>query len=94
MSAGGNPIMYDARRCARIRVSIVLLSLSVASIGAAQKSGCVSGAATMAEAYVRASPVYSVLFTDLRSFIAENREHFVAGGDAVRCADALTRRDG
>jgi len=45
----------------------------------------------MAEAYVRASPVYSVLFTDLRSFIAENREHFVAGGDAVRCADALAR---
>jgi hypothetical protein len=70
----------------------MLLSLVVAAAGAAQEPACRTGGAALADAYILANPMYALFLNlDLKPYIAANRDHFVANGDAVRCAAALSR---
>ncbi len=57
-----------------------------------QEPGCRTGATALADAYVLANPMYSYfLGLELESYVAQNQEHFVANGDAIRCGAALAR---
>jgi len=69
---------------------LVLLFAATPSVVAAQTTGCRTGAAFMAEALLRTNPLYAALLGDTVSYRAQNSDHFGTGGDAVRCASALT----
>lgn len=47
------------------------------------------GASALANAYVRANPVFAYYYGSLESYVADNREHFVENGDAIKCAEKL-----
>jgi len=69
---------------------VVAASACLAMQAHAQELGCRTGANALADAYVLLNPIYSHIFGDLESYVAENREHFREGGDAIRCATALS----
>ncbi len=63
----------------------------VMALPAFAQTGCQTGAGALANAYVRANPIYAMFFGDLESFVAENSAHFAAGSNAVRCARAMSK---
>jgi hypothetical protein len=66
--------------------------LATSSPTHAGDNGCRTGGAALADAYVLANPVYSLFFGSLESYLAvNNKEHFRALGDSVRCATALSQ---
>ena len=58
---------------------------------ASAEPGCRNGAGALGNAYVRLNPLYALYYGSLESYVAENRQHFTAGSDAVRCARALSQ---
>jgi hypothetical protein len=73
-------------------LSVILIPLFVVAIGHAQEPACRTGAGLLGDAYVLAHPLYSIFFDEtLDHYVVENRTHFVADGDAIRCANALAR---
>jgi len=67
---------------------IFLLSLFVPLSVAAQ--GCLTGASALGNAFVRANPIYALYYGSLESYVANSKEHFVAGGDSIQCAQSLS----
>ena len=66
-----------------------LLAVSLMAQPAFAQNGCDTGANALANAYVRGNPMYAIYFGDLRSYIIDNREHFVSNGDSIRCARVM-----
>jgi hypothetical protein len=74
------------------RVSkIIIVALFLSSGSSLAEPGCRNGGAPMANAFVLANPIYAHYFGDLPSYLAKNQAHFSDGGDAIRCATALSR---
>jgi hypothetical protein len=77
------------------KTPVVLLAgfLIAASSLAAQNNdnGCRTGGAAIANAFVLSNPMYSLFLRDFESYLEENSEHFQRGGDAIRCARALSK---
>jgi len=83
--------MKRVKSMSRATRMIVAVAICAFTLNACSTShSCTSSAPAVAEAYVRANPMYAWVIGDLRSFVSENREHFRAGSDAVRCAAALS----
>jgi len=73
-------------------LSIILVPTFAIAVAHAQEPACRTGAASLGDAYVLANPLYSIFFEEtLDHYVTENRTHFVAGGDAIRCASALAQ---
>jgi hypothetical protein len=70
--------------------AIVLLVLMTPRPVAAEE-GCRTGAEALGNAYVRLNMLYELFYGDVESYVQSNREHFVAGGDTIRCANALAQ---
>ena len=51
---------------------------------------CGDGVVALGNAYVRANALYALYFGRLPAYVDANRAAFAAGGDAVRCAQALS----
>jgi hypothetical protein len=78
--------------CYRIgRIPVLLLLILLAPFAAFAEEGCRTGASALGNAYVRANTLYAHFYGDIESYVAEHREHFVAGGDSIRCAQALSQ---
>lgn len=73
--------------------ALKLLSLAscLFSTSSLADPACKTGGIHIADAFVRANAVYALYIGDLNSYLASNRAHFAANGDAVRCAAALSR---
>ena len=63
----------------------------VMALPAFAQTGCQTGASALANAYVRANPIYALFFGDLESFVAENSAQFAEGSNTVRCARAMSQ---
>ncbi len=63
----------------------------VMALPAFAQTGCQTGASALANAAVRANPLYALYYGDLESYVANNSQQFMAGADAVRCARALSQ---
>ena len=75
------------------RYLILILFISALGLGysyTAKADGCHTGAEALANVYVRMSPVNAYYFGSVEDYIQQNRAHFVAGGDAVVCAQSLS----
>ena len=68
-----------------------LFCLISPSVAVGQPDYCRTGADALANVYVRANPVYALFFGGVEPYVADNREHFVAGGDSILCAQALSQ---
>lgn len=76
-----------------MKKSLLLLTIFLSLFGSSgvfAATGCQTGAEALGNAYVRDNPIYALYYGDLESYIASNQEHFVAGGDSIRCAQALS----
>lgn len=62
----------------------------LAAAPAAAEPACRTGGVAAANAYVLFNPIYAVYFGRFEDYVAQNRAHFRAGGDAVRCIIALS----
>jgi len=69
--------------------TMIVLCFLVSSLVVAEEC-CRTGADALANAYVRANPIYAYFFGRLETYVSDNREHFVDGGDSIRCAKALS----
>lgn len=78
-------------RCRKLAVPAILFAWLLGAPAVAEDSGCATGAEALADAYVRTNPVYAYYLGDLELYVALNPQHFVPGGDAVRCAHALAQ---
>jgi len=72
-------------------LSVLLLSLSLVFPNIARSEGCQTGAEAIANAYVRYNPINAYFFGSIEDYVKQNRSHFVAGGDAVVCAQRLSQ---
>lgn len=79
------------------RFSRVLRSAAIAAAGilavapAAAEPGCRAGGVAAANTYVLFNPIYALYFGRFEDFVAQNRAHFRAGSDPVRCIAALSK---
>ena len=73
-----------------IGVCVIFWSCVIVPSVALAQNGCRSGASALANAYVRANPMYAYFFGDIESYVANNRKHFGTSGDSIRCARALS----
>lgn len=84
-------------RFASIRVHLFTLGLATCSMifamprTAVADSGCSTGGPYLANAYALSSPLVIVMDGGLDRYVRQNRSHFGANGDAVRCARALAK---
>ena len=78
------------RRVLRAGV-LTLVMVLAAPLPAAADSGCGSGGDALANAYARANPISAYYFGSVESYVSANRAHFQQGGDAIRCATALSQ---
>jgi hypothetical protein len=74
-----------------IRVIVIVLLFLSASFPVIAEEGCRTGASALGNAYVRLNPIYAYFYGNLESYVESNREHFVAGGDSIRCAQAMSQ---
>ena len=72
-------------------VFAILIGCLLTPLAATAQPTCRTGGEAIANAYVRANPIYAAFFGRLEDYVASNRSHFQAGGDAIRCAQALSR---
>lgn len=71
-------------------LGIFLLYL-FASSEAIAENGCRTGASALGNAFIRANPVHAYYYGSLESYVANNREHFIADADSIRCAKTLSQ---
>ena len=63
----------------------------VAPVAAIAETACRTGGDALANAFVRANPISAHYFGTLESYVSANPGHFQYGGDAIRCAMALSQ---
>ena len=83
--------MNHQRLASRILSAFVAASACVGLQAQSRDTGCRTGGAALADAYVLANPMYSYFLGELEPYLADHSEHFGANGDSVRCAAALAR---
>lgn len=72
--------------------TVVAVAICVFGAGeAAAEPACRAGGIWVANANLRANPLNAILYGDLETFVTNNRAQYRAGGDAVRCAAALSQ---
>ena len=82
------------RYCLYNRIGILvvfILFFLTAPIEILAAGGCRTGASALGNAFVRVNPIYAYFYGSLESYVEENREHFVAGGDSILCARVLSQ---
>jgi len=72
-------------------LSALLLSLSLAFPNIVRAGACQTGAEALANVHVRYTPIFAYYFGTIEDYVQQNRSHFVAGGDAVVCAQRLAQ---
>jgi hypothetical protein len=95
MLATAKVIMIKYRSSAYSMVLGAFIALGIiltASIGAFAEPGCRTGALALANAYVRANPLYAIYFGSIQDYVAAHSQHFVRGADAIRCAQAVSNQ--
>jgi hypothetical protein len=73
----------------KVIVTLGLCAFSPNSL--AGEPSCRTGGTHVANAFVLANPVYALYYGDLASYLEKNQAQFREGGDAIRCAAALSR---
>jgi hypothetical protein len=71
--------------------AVIALGVCLFSAQSLGEPSCRSGGMHVANAFVLANPIYALYFGDLPSYLEKNRAQFREGGDAIRCAAALSR---
>ena len=75
----------------RVGLGVLFFSLSMVFPNIAQAQGCQTGAEVLANAHLRYNPIFAYYFGSFEQYVEQNRAHFVAGGDAVICAQRLSQ---
>lgn len=86
--------MLNIRRyckCTEAKIAVWLFILIMCHPGLANAEGCRTGADALANAYVRLSPINALYFGNIEDYVRQNRRQFVHGGDAIVCAQHLSR---
>jgi len=74
-----------------LRTVIATAACVFAAGEAVAEPGCRAGGVAAANAYVLFNPIYAMYFGSFEDYVSQNRAHFRAGSDAVRCITALSR---
>ena len=74
-----------------LKLAILAVALLISLPGIVRAQGCKTGAEALANVYVRLNPINAFFFGSVEDYVAQNRAHFVAGGDAVACARVMTQ---
>jgi hypothetical protein len=85
-------IAMDLRfRSRAVQLVTTLVLCFAAQPAAYAEPACRTGGKALADAFVLANPLSAYFFGSLEAYVANNTHHFRAGGDAIRCANALAR---
>lgn len=60
-----------------------------ASPTAIAENGCRTGGKVLANAVIRSYAEYAFFYGDLKSYISNNKGHFILQGDSIKCAKSL-----